>query len=62
MGGDFRGGDYTRANGTVYYFFAREFGWTKQQVDVQQVGYLNSLIFEYQEEARKERLNLNRHK
>ena len=60
MGGNFRGGDITRANGSIYYFFAREFSWDKKTVDSQKVGYLNLLIDLYKTEQRKERANLNR--
>ena len=63
MGGDFRGGGFTKSSGSVYYFFAREYGWTKDQVDSQQIGYLNTLMHEFREEQRREeRANLNRNR
>jgi hypothetical protein len=61
VGGDVRRLDRgDRRKSSIYYFFAREFGWTKDQVDAQPCKYLDSLIYEYREEARKERANLNR--
>ena len=62
VGGDFRGAGYSRGTGNIYYFFAREYGWTKDQVDSQPIGYLNTIISEYKDEQRKERVNLNRSK
>ena len=60
------GGDFRRKSGrnkhaeSVYYFCAREFGWTKKQVDDQPCIYLSDLIRSWSDEQR--RANLNRKK
>ena len=44
----------SKNRGDYYYFFAREFGWSKKEVDEQPVDYLADLIKSYTKAMKKE--------
>ena len=44
----------SKNRGDYYYFFAREFGWSKKEVDEQPIDYLADLIKSHMKQMEKE--------
>ena len=61
MGGNlYRITDERRANIIIYYVFADEFGWTKQEVDAQGFGHIKDMLFMIKEQREKEHREMDR--
>jgi len=61
MGGNvYRLTDQRRSNVVIYYIFATEFGWTKDEVDSQPFSHLKDMLFMINEDREKEERALKR--
>ena len=62
MDGEFHRKRGVRSSTEFYYFFAKEFGWTKKEVDSQPITYLADIVKSHQKFLKRQEASYRQQK